>query len=214
MDTLRTFRIFSANCSIVYSSGLPMLTGSEKFPFISATRPSTRSETYWNDRVCRRTGHSPLAKGCIVSKHPTHGGSFTYLLAFAIDRDRAVLEGLDDKVGDNTAVTQVHPVAKRVEDPGNTHLQSISGRAVRWRSVPLKRTRESNRYKRQEYWHQHDTEDCRPRTHLDTGLAVVGHHHRLCNPFPFVVTSPRANRVDIPAVVLGLRMHLWIAINL
>lgn len=38
--------------SMVRSMGLPRLTGCENVEFISRTRPSTKSDTYWNERVC------------------------------------------------------------------------------------------------------------------------------------------------------------------
>ena len=46
------FFMISANSATVCSSGLPMLTGRLKLLFIRETRPSTRSVTYWKDRVC------------------------------------------------------------------------------------------------------------------------------------------------------------------
>jgi len=46
------FFMIVANSETVCSSGLPMLTGRLKLLFIRATRPSTRSVTYWKDLVC------------------------------------------------------------------------------------------------------------------------------------------------------------------
>ncbi len=45
-------------------------------------------------------------------------------------------------------------------------------------------------------------------------VAVVGHRHRLGVPFGLVVDAARADRVDVAPVLLGLRMHQGIAVDL
>ena len=45
-------------------------------------------------------------------------------------------------------------------------------------------------------------------------LAVVVEEKRFRAAFAFVVARARADRIDVALVILGLRVYLWIAIDL
>lgn len=75
--------IIFANSATVCSSGLPMLTGRLELPFIKATRPSTRSVTYWKDRVCSPSPYicyiDCTAMQCHVQSQLTYSNSVPVL---------------------------------------------------------------------------------------------------------------------------------------